>query len=138
MAVRLLALVYRKPDITPEQFKEYYEVAHLPLLKFLVGEGFPISHTRRYIPRTTLTSLPGPYGALLQYPATVISGSPSEFGFDCISEMDFRDQRHLQTYFAAMIRPDVSARLTEDCVKFMDMSRAAPTVILSECIETFA
>ncbi|KAI0475632.1 EthD domain-containing protein [Xylariaceae sp. FL0804] len=128
-SVRVVALIYRKPDLTPEQFKDYYERNHMPLVRALTGDGFPLRHTRRYIPRTRLTTGPGPHGA---YPATVISGSPSEFGFDCIAELAFRDRAHLQAYFAALLRPEVSARLTADCVRFVDMSRAAPTALLGD------
>jgi hypothetical protein len=41
-------MMKRRSGITPHQFKEHFETVHIPLLKSVVGEDFPLSHTRHY------------------------------------------------------------------------------------------
>jgi hypothetical protein len=55
MALRVLIIAYRKPGLTPDEFRTRYE-AHAMLIKRLAGDTFPISHRRTYITRTTVHS----------------------------------------------------------------------------------
>lgn len=58
MTYTVLALIFRKPSITPDQFRTHYDTVHVPLLKSLVGDTFPMTHTRNYITRTSSASPP--------------------------------------------------------------------------------
>ena len=49
MSYRVLMYIYRKEGTSPEQFKDYYESKHVPLIQLLSGDLFPTSHIRNYI-----------------------------------------------------------------------------------------
>lgn len=60
MTYTIVDLIRRKQDITPEQFRNYYNNVHVPLLKLLMGDTFPLTHTRHYVSRILSESKSGP------------------------------------------------------------------------------
>jgi hypothetical protein len=58
MVFSIIIFSYRKSGTTPEQFKTYYERSHIPLVRELAGDDFPLSHTRYYVQRTFQHPLP--------------------------------------------------------------------------------
>ncbi|KIX10706.1 uncharacterized protein Z518_01790 [Rhinocladiella mackenziei CBS 650.93] len=127
MTCRVLILVYRKPGMTPEDFKRHYETVHIPLVREIAGPTFPLSHVRRYIRRTKQ-----PDGT---YSAALLSGVQGDFGFDAVSELTYEDEVAFRESFAAMNAPEAAKRISEDCAMFMDQSKA-PVVLLEDCVET--
>ncbi|KAJ9149084.1 hypothetical protein NKR23_g4648 [Pleurostoma richardsiae] len=125
-----LMLIYRNPDMTPEQFRDHYENVHIPLVKSLVGPAFPLVHTRHYIKRATAAS-----DGDVTYPATVYTGSQDDFSFDCSSELKFETEAAFYELSAVLARSDVALELEKDCGRFMD-SEKTKTVVMGEINET--
>ncbi len=100
--LKLVALLKRKPGMSMEEFKEYYETNHLPIgLPQLKGHA--ISHHRRY-----LTPIPGP------------DGQASEGDYDVIMEIWFEDQAQLENAMQIWQDPDLVERVAEDTPNFLD------------------
>ncbi|KAI1406383.1 hypothetical protein F4819DRAFT_441425 [Hypoxylon fuscum] len=131
MAIKVLMLIYRKPDLTPAEFRKHYEDVHMPLTKKVAGDTFPLSHTRRYIPRATT---PQDLSATTEkYPPVVLGGNPADVGVDCVTELVFRDKKHMQLYFEMPHSPGAAAKLEEEADNF---AAKYPTVLIEDCAET--
>ncbi|KAI6080829.1 hypothetical protein F4821DRAFT_265511 [Hypoxylon rubiginosum] len=131
MVTRVLMLIYRKPDLNPEQFRKHYEEIHMPLTKDLAGETFPLSHTRRYIPRPT--PAPDASSGTGEYPAIVLGGNPADVGVDCVTELIFRDKEHMQSYFVLPDAPGAAAKLEEEAENFVAKYQ---TILIEDCAES--
>jgi hypothetical protein len=108
--ITFLIFVTRKPTLSPDAFKDYYENKHIPLLRSLAGPIFPISHTRRYLARD-----PTPP----DYPPRVILGNPDGFDYDAFAEATFENEDMLREFQKVM----VSKEVLEDEDRFTDRSR---------------
>ncbi|KAI1774305.1 hypothetical protein F4818DRAFT_419551 [Hypoxylon cercidicola] len=133
MVTRVLMLIYRKPDQTPEQFRKHYEEIHMPLTKDLAGDTFPLSHTRRYIPRPA--SAPDSSTGTKEYPAVVLGGNPADVEVDCVTELIFRDKEHMQSYFVLPNAPGAAAKLEEEAENFVSKYQ---TILIEDCAESIA
>lgn len=133
MTHTVLIFAYRKPGSTPEQFRAHYEGKHVPLVKEIAGEHFPLSHTRRYIHRSEGTGEGTERNA--KYPATVLLGSQVDFDYDAFAELTFTDVTHFQNFFAATQQPENAARIAADEENFLDRSKM-PVVVLGETVST--
>ncbi|KAI1390638.1 uncharacterized protein F4822DRAFT_156581 [Hypoxylon trugodes] len=131
MVVRVLMLIHRKSGLTPQQFQKHYEEIHMPLTKEVAGETFPISHIRRYIPRSV--SPQDSSTEKKQYSAVVAWGNPADVEIDCVTELIFRDKKHLQSYFEMPHAPGAAARLEAEAENFAEKYT---TIIVEECRET--
>ncbi|KAL1629224.1 hypothetical protein SLS56_005447 [Neofusicoccum ribis] len=80
MPYTVLIFAYRKPGLTPEEFKNHYENVHVPLIKSIAGDKFPLSHPRSYINRTESKEDQGN-----SFPATVLAATQDDFCYDAIS-----------------------------------------------------
>ncbi|KAK7757120.1 hypothetical protein SLS62_000667 [Diatrype stigma] len=120
MTHTVLIFAYRKPGTTPEQFKTHYEGTHVPLVKELAGEHFPLSHTRRYIHRTEGQ---GATERNAKNPATVLIGEQVDFDYDAFAELTFADVPSFQTFMGIMQKPENAARIAADEELFLDRSR---------------
>lgn len=118
MAIRMLLLVYRKPGTTPEAFKRHYEEVHIPLMQKLSGDLFPITHTRRYITRTSPEDGESPLQQQM-------AGAPDALACDAISELVYRDTEHLQAGSALLQNRENAPIVAQDCEEFMDVARTA-------------
>lgn len=117
MAIRLLLFAYRKPGLTPTQFKSHYESIHVPLIKRLSGADFPAHHSRRYLARSERPDSSG------LYPASIFVGGQDRFGYDAICELVFSDQEALQKFHAKTSTPDAKAALEADEKSFLDREK---------------
>jgi hypothetical protein len=123
-------LVYRKPSINPEEFREHYEMIHVPLVRKIAGSLFPLTHTRKYISREAKVVEGNP-----EYIAHVMAGEQADVGYDAVVEMTFQDQAAFYEFGGFLAQPAVAKQIQDDCEEFMDMSKA-PAVILSDVAET--
>lgn len=122
MVFTVLSLFRRKAGTTPQQFKDYYENTHMPLLQELGGSSFPISHKRHYLPRTVQdAAVADSDTSNTNYPANVFFGSAEDFQFDVYVEVVFEDQNHCMAFLAA-ISADPE-RLKADEEAFLDRSK---------------
>ncbi|XXH00016.1 hypothetical protein Hte_006357 [Hypoxylon texense] len=131
MVTRVLMLIYRRPDLTPEQFRKHYEEIHMPLTKDLTGDTFPLSHTRRYIPRSAST--PDSSTSTTEYPAIVLGGNSADVEVDCVTELIFRDKEHMQSYFVLPNAPGAAVKLEEEADNFVAKYQ---TILIEDCAET--
>src|ERR1700722_15871614 len=106
MSVRAFLFAYRKPGLSPEDFKRHYE-AHIDLIKRLVGNDFPLSHRRSYVARSTVEAASDDTSSRnATTPATVIAGTQSDFDFDAVAELTFANQAAFQAFTAKIYAPD--------------------------------
>lgn len=120
MTQTVLIFAYRKLGTTPQQFRAHYEESHVPLVKEMAGEHFPLSHRRLYIQRADGK---GDTERNANYPASVLLGSQSDFDYDAFAELTFSDGAALQTFMGIVQKPENAARIVADEEKFLDSSR---------------
>ncbi|KAL9061584.1 MAG: hypothetical protein Q9162_000116 [Coniocarpon cinnabarinum] len=108
MVNTLTMMIARKPGLTFQQFQDHVENVHVPLLKSLAGDTFPIAHTRYYTQRNEKDE------------AVTFVGKPELVNFDCYAQLTFRDNQHQGNFFATMMAPETYAKLQEDDAKFSD------------------
>jgi len=112
----VLIFCVRKAGLRPDEFKEYYENKHIPLVKSLLEHQFPTSNTRHYI-----TS-----GAIAQ--PIVIVGQPSDLPWDSITALTFADEEHFNKCMAIFQDEKAQRILAEDEEKFLD--RASTKIVI--------
>lgn len=135
---RILIIAYRKPSLTPDEFKTHYEQKHVPLVKSIAGSHFPLSHTRQYIRRvrSEFTSIESKEHNA-DYPAVVLSGPQTDMGYDAIAELKFKDHTAFVAFTALLVQPDNAAMLAADCEDFMDQAKTT-VVELGDYVQTTA
>lgn len=130
MTYTILLVLYRKPGLSPQAFKDYYETTHAPLLKSFAGTAMPNNYTRHYIERPDSTSTD------VTTSATVLLGSQADFEYDSITQLDFDDVAAFQAYYAATLGSETAkAELVKDEEAFLDRERTR-AVVVGESIAT--
>jgi len=107
--------------MTPADFKSHYENIHVPLMKSLMGDNFPICHARRYLTEALQPVSSGPL-----------------VGVDCITELTWRDKEHFQNFMAASSEASVAEKVAADCSMFMDMTKETVSTVVDEYRATTA
>lgn len=130
MTYNVLIFAYRKPGMTPAAFKSHYESSHVPLVQSIAGDHFPEAHVRRYLHRTE-SSTSGPN----DYPASVMVGAQSDFEYDAIAELIFKDETAFQTFFGLVSQPEAAKKIAENEEMFLDRPKMK-VVVLGDCITT--
>ena len=120
MSFRTLFFAYRKPGITPAEFKEHRENQHIPLIKSIAGAHFPLVHTRHYIHRAEGT---GGGLANLDHPATILAGFQEDIDFDGVGELTFESEGAFKAFISVITQPDAAAKIAADEKKFLDGGR---------------
>ncbi|KAL4925299.1 EthD domain-containing protein [Aspergillus undulatus] len=128
MPAKALLYVTRKSGMTPAEFKAHYETVHVPFIKSLAGDDFPLSHRRLYLAR------PAP-GDDDSYPVAVVVGSQEDFPYDAITELTFPDETTLKRFFKRRMEQGTKGTVDADEEKFLDGSKLK-LVILGEVNET--
>ncbi|KAI1876588.1 hypothetical protein JX265_004114 [Neoarthrinium moseri] len=134
MTYSVLIFAFRKPGITPEQFRAHYEGTHIALAKDIAGEHFPLSHTRRYIHRTEAKAEGTERHA--GYPATVLNGNQADFEYDAVAELTFSDATAFQTFYDIYQKPENLARIQGDEAMFLDGSKMTAVVVGETVVTT--
>jgi hypothetical protein len=80
MPIKMIVMVKRRPDLTPEQFREGYENSHSRIAVRLFGHLW-LEYRRNYLLQGRSFE-PGAHGA---------TGGPEAIGFDAVSEYVLRD-----------------------------------------------
>lgn len=98
--IKLTMLIRRKPGMTREQFREYYEARHIPLAE---------AHT--------------PY--LTGYKRNfIVDQFAGEDQFDCITEFWFDVEGDYAQMRGKLFPPDVAQMMADDEENFIDRSRS--------------
>ncbi len=104
--IKVIGLMKRRPGMTREEFRDYYESHHRVL-----GETYIKGHACKYLRR---------YLAPLEDPAL---GQKSEPSFDAIMEIWYPDQAALDAASAVLARPEIIRENGEDMQKLFDIPK---------------
>ena len=104
---KLIALISKKSSISEEDFKNYYENNHAPLIESL----FPTldGYTRTYLFESNLLSDTLPLES---------DGAQSQF--NVITELTFKDEEDLNQFFERGTHQDVVEAIRTDEANFLD------------------
>ena len=90
------------PHLTLTQYKNHYDNIHVPLVRNLTGENFPLLHTRYYVGGT---------------PAFV--NASAKVDWDSMAVMSFRDQAQAVGFLGVLGREEVNEVVRRDEEEFM-------------------
>ncbi|KAK8068982.1 hypothetical protein PG994_005598 [Apiospora phragmitis] len=111
---QLLMIGRRRQDLTPAQFRDHYENVHIPLMRNLTGDTFPLSHERHYIRRDG-----GDGDGSSTFPAAVLVGtSQTAVDYDAVAILTYRDKAHFDANWAFFEDPETSKIIAADEAKF--------------------
>lgn len=102
MTYTKLIFIYRKQDVTVEQFISIYEHQQMPVLRQIAGNDFPSLHKRGYVH--------APGGPL----------NP-KIAYDCVAELTFVDEAHMLRYWDKLSQNKEALRAVEET--FMDTAK---------------
>lgn len=94
--LKCIALLKKRPDLSREQFIDYYENRHAVLIRELLPQI--VHYTRRYVE---------PDGAYL-YPAI------DQLDFDVVTELTFADRANYDAFAAKAAEADIAKRIADD------------------------
>ena len=118
MSYSIVAFLWRKPGLTPDQFRHHYDTEHMPLLRNLLGPSFPESHTRFYLPRQ-LSNPSSADASNTNYVPTVFLGDTDDFDYDAFASVVFADEAAFHAFNARLRDADVAKVVGEDEEKFL-------------------
>lgn len=118
MSYSIVAFLWRKPGLTPNEFRQHYETKHIPLLLNLLGPVFPKSHTRFYIHRQ-LSTTDSADTSNASYTPTIFIGDTNDFDYDAYASLIFKDEAAFHAFFARLTDPEVAKVVAEDEEKFL-------------------
>jgi len=116
-------IAFRKPGLSPSEFKAHYETSHIPLIKSLTGPLFPKSHARKYIQRSEDGT------------ASVLVGDQTSFQYDALSELVFEDEESFGKFFAKISEEGVREKIQADEEHFLETGKMR-AVIIGEAVVT--
>lgn len=119
MPFTIVAFLWRKPGITPSEFKSHYETVYIPLIVSLVGQSFPLSHSRFYLRREIQAESPSDT-TNTNHPPTVFAGTTNDFDYDVYCMLTFEDKSAFETFIGRIRSPEVATKITEDEENFLD------------------
>lgn len=133
MAYTILLFVTRRPDLSPEEFKDYYENVHIPLAQRLCPGTWPTKFTRQYLARITRKGFGGPNNP--DRPPLLLRGDAHVIDYDVVSEMTFDSEPAFQAFYKKVYEKDVAAKLAADETKFLELNKTR-IVVVGETIST--
>lgn len=108
---KAIALLTRKPGLTREEFIDYYETNHAPL----IVETFPqiIEYRRNFLDLTQVLR----------------AGDTPDPHFDVMTEMWFHDAAGYNDMLATHARPEIGNRIRADEANFIDQTTIIQFVV---------
>ncbi|KAL1599684.1 hypothetical protein SLS60_007487 [Paraconiothyrium brasiliense] len=103
----IIAFLHKVPSLTLEEFRDYYENKHIPLVRRQLdaaGAPLPLVYVRRYIdPKNPVVPASGPV-----------------VGFDCTTELQFASKEDFEKYWVAPLMMGEGGKVMgEDEARFM-------------------
>lgn len=111
---KTMTLLKRRPGMSLEEFRRYYEENHAPLGLSLMPQA------RRYMRR---------YVVPVAYPTTGKSGEPD---FDVVTEVWCENRESYEALLAHISRPEIMSLIIEDERKLFDRSKTR-LLAVEEC-----
>ncbi|GAA4814362.1 EthD domain-containing protein [Tomitella cavernea] len=108
---KAIALLTRRADLTRDEFIDYYETRHVPLITSLLPQVR--GYRRNFLDHDDRVAAPGA-------PAT---------DFDVVSEFVFDDRAAYEEMLAAYAVPETARRIAADEENFVDRSRTRMYVV---------
>lgn len=108
---KVVFLLKRRPGMTVQEFKDYYENHHAKIGEEHLGGGAAVKYIRRYFEPIT----EGPRGT--------VPDTGQEPEFDGIMEMWFRDKAQYDSAMTRFSEPWLTKLVTEDEEKLFDRSK---------------
>jgi uncharacterized protein (TIGR02118 family) len=113
--IKIVALIKRRPDLTLEEFREYYEHRHAPLF-------------RRAIPPDVADAITH----YVQNHAVALGSASTDAPYDCVTEIGFDDLDGMRLW-SRWYLGDEGKVLRDDEEHFMDTGRRV--VIVTEAVD---
>ena len=110
--IKIVALIKRKPGMTFEEFKTYYETTHAKL-----GEEYLPPYCAKYLRR------------YLEPVGHHTGGPAPESEHDCLVEMWFADEAQLKAFRASVSAPAIVERIKADEDRFLDHGKTRRYVV---------
>jgi len=102
--IKLMALIAKLPELSRNEFRDYYEEQHAPLVASLLP--MIARYTRSYLPDRP--EVPGNLG---------------DANFDVLTELWFEDDAALAAFWARLAEPEVRAAIRADESNFLISER---------------
>lgn len=101
---KVFSYLKKREDLSLEQFQDYYENHHVPLILSLAPT--PLIYRRRY---------------LIQ--ADEVTKSGNDVGYDVTTEVGFADEVGFQAWLATLFAPGTAEKVVTDEAMFLDRSK---------------
>ena len=126
MPHQILAFLCKKPDLSTQQFIDYYEHKHLPLIVSLSGDTLPTTYKRRYTHRDATIDPDSEtlFGAQL-LPANGKTG----IEYDVVVELVWPTKAASHAWFAQINKDGGGEKIRIDEEVFLDRSRTTAFVV---------
>jgi hypothetical protein len=112
--IKIIACIKRQPDLTLDEFRDYYEHRHAPLFQ-------------RTIPDDVAAAIV----SYVQNHAVPLGSGTADGPFDCITEIGFEDLAGMRRWSSWYLGPE-GAVLRDDEAHFMDTASRL-VVVTEEC-----
>ncbi|KAJ9610298.1 hypothetical protein H2200_005075 [Cladophialophora chaetospira] len=121
MSIMLLCFTVRKPGMSFQDYKAYYEQHHSKNIYDFLGDDSPATYSRHYVERPSDgdSSHIAAHGA----PAIFLTGQPENFVFDAVTIMTWENEEAYISMTKKFTDPDVVSRFTADEEVFLDRSK---------------
>lgn len=103
--IKMIALIAKRPELSFDEFRSYYEDHHVPLISGLIT--FAEGYRRNYIDKSTILA----------------SGDNPELSFDVITELWFKDRSAYEAQEDVMRSRDVRRQVAADEARFMQRDK---------------
>jgi hypothetical protein len=127
MTFTVMLFVTRSPHLTFDEFQDYYEHKHIPLVYSLVSDVWPATFNRKYFARVSRKGFGGP--ANPDRPPLTLRGNVDELDCDCIAEMTFSCEKVFRKFYKKIYEKEIAAILAEDENNFLKRGRTRAVVI---------
>jgi hypothetical protein len=135
MPFRFITYHYRQEGITPQEFRDAWEI-HMGVLVDATKIYAPIECVRHYPARvgSGIGQRSGmPASRVGEHAPVVLLGEPEHITWDCIVECVFRDELHFRQFWAHLNTPEIAERVHASEEKSSDPNRMQ-LVVLGETL----
>jgi hypothetical protein len=108
--LRILSNLVKRDDMATEEFVDYYENHHVPLIVSLAPP--PVVYKRHYVQRGDAVNI-----------------GEAAIDFDVVTEQVFADRAAFQSWIDSVTAGDAGERVAADEARFLDRSRTRSCIV---------